>query len=154
MVALAHTRTSEAHACVDQTRPQACGVEELEMKRTKKPANASAMHVRASEEALRQLVVEACETAIENTGHAVDHAVAGAVNRRAPLGQFVSGIVPRGDVPTLKKIEDYTMLELNAAISRGEQQFGKELWWLLVNGVDAFVERRDRQRRGDWSGRR
>ena len=49
-------------------------------------------------------------------------------------------------VPNFKRIEDYTGAELDAAIGRGEAQMGKECFWQFLNGVDAFFERRRRER--------
>ena len=54
--------------------------------------------------------------------------------------------LPLPRVPRFKRIQQYTTDELNAAISAAAEQECATQFWRLVNGVDAFFERRRRER--------
>jgi hypothetical protein len=45
---------------------------------------------------------------------------------------------------SLKRITDHTGKELNAAIEAASRRFGND-FWLLLHGVDAYMERRRRR---------
>lgn len=53
---------------------------------------------------------------------------------------------PSIGVPRFKRIEEYTDDELKAAIERASKQWGNTMFWSLLNGIDAFLENRRRQR--------
>lgn len=46
---------------------------------------------------------------------------------------------------TLRRIEQHTTAELNAAVERARRKFGDD-FWLLLHGIDAYMERRKRRR--------
>ena len=45
-----------------------------------------------------------------------------------------------------KKIEEYTDYELDAVIAVVSDYFGHE-FWMMLNGIDAYFEKRDRKRK-------
>jgi hypothetical protein len=44
----------------------------------------------------------------------------------------------------LKRIEDHSTQELNDAIEKARAKFGED-FWLLLHGIDAYMERRKRR---------
>lgn len=44
----------------------------------------------------------------------------------------------------IKRIEDHTNAELEAAIALAERSFRP--FWIVLHGIDAFMERRERRR--------
>jgi hypothetical protein len=51
----------------------------------------------------------------------------------------------------LKRIKDHTTRELNAAVEKAQRHFGDD-FWLMLHGIDAYMERR--RRRANVSARR
>lgn len=51
----------------------------------------------------------------------------------------------------LKRIEDHTPAELNAAIETAQRRFGDD-FWIMLHGIDSYMERR-RRRAASWKAR-